>query len=138
MKGEPNMEFSEFTDKLDKLMEERKLNKSTLSKACGIPYTTIDGWYKKGCTDLKVSTLKKLTEYFGLSLDYWLKDDAATEKAPAPEGTEAVSMEQSNRLYDALVAAGLIVDDDLAAQDFQFLGHICDLITDWFSSKHPE
>lgn len=37
-----------FLDKLDNLMHERGLNKNTLSKACGIPYTTIDGWYKKG------------------------------------------------------------------------------------------
>ena len=60
------------------------------------------------------------------------------EKAPAPEGAEAVSMDQSNRLFDALVAAGLIVDDNCAAQDIQFLGHICDLITDWFASKHTK
>ena len=34
-------------DKLDLLMHERGLNKRTLSQACGIPYTTIIGLYKK-------------------------------------------------------------------------------------------
>ena len=66
-----------FLDKLDNLMHERGLNKNTLSKACGIPYTTIDGWYKKGYEGLKVSTLKKLTEYFGKPLEYWLDGDEA-------------------------------------------------------------
>ena len=38
----------DFLEKLNYLMHENNLNKSTLSKACEIPYTTIDGWYKKG------------------------------------------------------------------------------------------
>lgn len=74
-------------------------------------------------------------EYSSVSLSDLIVEK---EKAPAPEGAEAVSMDQSNRLFDALVAAGLIVDDNCAANDIQFLGHICDLITDWFSSKHPK
>lgn len=52
-------------------MEKNHLNKSTLSKACNIPYTTIDGWYKKGYEGLKLTTLRKLAEFFGTSLDYW-------------------------------------------------------------------
>lgn len=36
-----------FLEKLNYLMEQNHLNKSTLSKACDIPYTTIDGWYKR-------------------------------------------------------------------------------------------
>lgn len=32
-----------FLEKLNYLMEQNHLNKSTLSKACDIPYTTIDG-----------------------------------------------------------------------------------------------
>ncbi len=38
----------DFLEKLDYLMKQNNLNKSRLSKACDIPYTTIDGWYKKG------------------------------------------------------------------------------------------
>ena len=128
-----------FTEKLDLLMKQNKLNKSSLSKACGIPYTTIDGWYKKGCSDLKISSLKKLTSYFNLSLDYWLDDEYETiENAPAPEGTEAISRERSDRMYGALVAAGLIVEDDLVPQDIEFLGRVVDLLDVWFASKHRE
>ncbi len=64
-----------FLEKLNYLMEKNHLNKSTLSKACNIPYTTIDGWYKKGYEGLKLTTLKKLAEYFGTSLDYWASED---------------------------------------------------------------
>lgn len=72
-----------FLEKLDSLMNEHNLNKSTLSKACKIPYTTIDGWYKKGYEDLRLSTLKKLASYFNTSLDFWaFDDDYLTEKLP--------------------------------------------------------
>ena len=65
----------DFLEKLDYLMEKNHLNKSTLSKACNIPYTTIDGWYKKGYKGLKLTTLRKLAAYFGTSLDYWASED---------------------------------------------------------------
>ena len=62
----------DFLEKLDYLMLQNSLNKSTLSKNCGIPYTTIDGWYKKGYEGLKLTTLRKLSEYFNLPLDFWI------------------------------------------------------------------
>lgn len=65
----------DFLAKLDYLMEKNHLNKNTLSKACNIPYTTIDGWYKKGYEGLKLTTLRKLANYFGTSLDYWATEE---------------------------------------------------------------
>ena len=64
----------DFLEKLDYLMEKEKLNKHTLSKACGIPYTTIDGWYKKGYEGLKLTSLRKLAQFFDTSLDFWASD----------------------------------------------------------------
>lgn len=66
-----------FLDKLDYLMEERHINKSQLSKESGVPYTTIDGFYKKGTENIKLSTLKKLAAYFNCSLDYLADDNNA-------------------------------------------------------------
>ena len=43
-----------------------------------MPYTTIDGFYKKGSENAKLSTLKKLCSYFDCSLDY-LADDNVNE-----------------------------------------------------------
>ena len=65
-----------FLEKLDYLMKENKLNKNSLSKACQIPYTTIDGWYKKGYEGLKLTTLRKLANYFGTTLDYWVTEES--------------------------------------------------------------
>lgn len=64
-----------LTDKLDLLMAERKINKAELARESGVPYTTIDGFYKKGSENAKLSTLKKLCSYFGCTLDYLADDD---------------------------------------------------------------
>lgn len=64
-----------FLTKLDKLMKDRNINKNQLSKESGVPYTTIDGFYKKGTDNIKLSTLKKLAAYFECSLDYLADDD---------------------------------------------------------------
>lgn len=64
-----------FTDKLDLLMKEKNINKAKLARESGVPYTTIDGFYKKGSDNVKLSTLKKLCNYFNCSLDYLADDD---------------------------------------------------------------
>lgn len=65
----------DFLEKLNYLMDKNSLNKNSLSKACDIPYTTIDGWYKKGYEGLKLTTLRKLASFFGTSLDFWANDN---------------------------------------------------------------
>lgn len=59
-----------FLDLLERLMKERNINKNVLANESGIPYTTIDGWWKKGYDNIRLSTLKKLAAYFNVSLDY--------------------------------------------------------------------
>ena len=70
-----------LTDKLDLLMKERNINKADLARESGVPYTTIDGFYKKGSENAKLSTLKKLCTYFNCTLDY-LADDAVDDSPP--------------------------------------------------------
>lgn len=74
----------DFLEKLNHLMKINSLNKSTLSKACDIPYTTIDGWYKKGYEGLKLTTLRKLSAFFGTSLDYWASESSTQITAKLP------------------------------------------------------
>ena len=62
-----------LTDKLDELMAKKDINRAILAKESGIPYTTIDGFYKKGCENIKLSTLRKLAEYFDITLDELLE-----------------------------------------------------------------
>lgn len=64
-----------FLEKLNLLMERNNYNKNSLSKASGIPYTTIDNWYKRGYDNLQLPTVKKLCSFFHTSLDFWLKED---------------------------------------------------------------
>ncbi|EGT3815320.1 XRE family transcriptional regulator [Clostridioides difficile] len=64
-----------MTEKIDKLLNSKNITKSQLSKESGIPYTTISGFYVKGTDNVKLSTLKKLADYFQCSLDYLVYDD---------------------------------------------------------------
>ncbi len=68
-----------FLEKLDFMMEKHSLNKNTLSKACNIPYTTIDNWYKRGYEGLKLATVRKIATFFDTTLDYWFLDDVTDE-----------------------------------------------------------
>ena len=65
-----------FLEKLDALMEEKGTNKSVLSKESGIPYTTIDGFYKKGYDNAKLPTIKRIASCFGVTIDYLILEDA--------------------------------------------------------------
>lgn len=65
----------DFHDRLRKLMAARGDNNSTLAKNAGIPYTTIDGLFKKGYKNAYVSTMQKLSTYYGVTLDYLLNGD---------------------------------------------------------------
>lgn len=68
-----------FIEKLDLLMKEREINKSTLAKESGIPLSTILSWYdpNKGYENIRVSTLKSLVNYFKCSYDF-LADENIT------------------------------------------------------------
>ena len=59
-----------FLKILDELLNENGLNKRQFSIKSGIPYTTIDGFYKKGYESIRLTTLRKIAEYFNVSLDY--------------------------------------------------------------------
>ena len=64
-----------FTDRLEYLMKKNGIkNKSELARVSDIPYTTIDGFYKKGSDNIKLSTLRKLAKCLHCSLDYLTED----------------------------------------------------------------
>jgi len=64
-----------FLEKIDRLMFDRGINRHTLAAQSGIPYTTIMGLYTKGYDKVQLSTLKRLCDYFGVSLDYLVTED---------------------------------------------------------------
>ncbi len=67
-------------DILKKLMDENHLNNNSLSKESGIPYTTIDGFFKKGTDNIRLSTLVKLADFFNVTLDYLVYNDEIKEE----------------------------------------------------------
>ena len=86
----------DFLQKLDFLMEKYGLNKSSMSQNSGIPYTTIDGWYKKGYDGLKLSTFRKLAAYFNTTLDFWILDDISDPNYGKTFGFEVKSSEMEH------------------------------------------
>lgn len=81
-----------FLEKLDLLMSELNLNKMRLSQLSGVPYTTIDGFYKKGYENAKISTIRKLAKALDVSLDYLIEDEGAQKKSTPPEDEVLLSM----------------------------------------------
>ncbi|MCL2222728.1 MAG: helix-turn-helix transcriptional regulator [Oscillospiraceae bacterium] len=59
-----------FLARLDKLMEERGLNKHTLSQKSEVPYSTINSFYTKGYENAKLVTLTKIARTLGVTLGY--------------------------------------------------------------------
>ena len=76
-----------FLEKLDTLMNQKSLNRKTLSEACGIPYTTIIGFYSKGYEGTRMNTVKELAHFFGVSTDYLIRDEITDPNYgfPAPK-----------------------------------------------------
>ena len=68
-----------FLEILDELMKNRGISRATLARESGIPYTTIDTWYKGKYDNIRLSTLKKLSAYFNVSLDYLMQEAPAKE-----------------------------------------------------------
>lgn len=67
-----------FLEKLDFLIYKNKLNKKKLSEQSGIPRSTIDAFYTQGYYNIKLSTFKKLCDYFGVTMDSMARDDVET------------------------------------------------------------
>jgi len=98
----------ELTEKLDRLMAERGISRGRLASDTGIPYNTIVGFYTKGYKNAKLSNVRRLADYFGVSLDALCNDDAPLPAAgsaraePRQDRYDALS-EKGRRLIDALI-----------------------------------
>ena len=57
------------SDCLKEYMSKHGYTKADISRMSNIPYTTIDGLFKKGDENTKLSTLKKLASLIGCTID---------------------------------------------------------------------
>nr|WP_300129941.1 helix-turn-helix transcriptional regulator [uncultured Butyricicoccus sp.] len=90
-----------LTEKLELLMKEKHLNKRILAHESGIPYTTITSLFSKGYENAKLSTLKGLANFFGVTLDSLCRDelDELVYK-PIEEQASHVSPQEKTLLSD--------------------------------------
>lgn len=66
-------------DKIDYLIKVNCLNKRQLALKSGIPYSTIDGFYKVVYENMRITTLRALCSYFGVTMDSMAYDDREIE-----------------------------------------------------------
>lgn len=66
----------DFLARLNELARKKGFeNTSQLAKASGVPYTTLDNFYRNGYENAKLSTLKKLASCLECSLEYLVNGD---------------------------------------------------------------
>lgn len=126
----------------ERIIEQRKklgLTRIQLAQDLDIPHTTLRN-YETDQREPGHLMLITLSKKFGVTTDYLLGMDEIDEenkKSPEPEGSgEKISMDESNRLFDALVSAGLIRDNiGFSDDDRAFLNHIFGLLDIWCRSK---
>ena len=116
----------DFLEKLTLLMQRDGYNKSTLSKACGIPYTTIDNWFKRGYDGLQLSTLRKLNDFFHTTLEFWARDDITDpdylyKKGPPASVESDTEVPMEMKLFKLFTESNILKDnDDISDDDLEF------------------
>ena len=65
-----------MSKKFDELLINQQLSAYRVSKETGIPQSTLSEW-KSGRSTPKTDKLKKLADYFGVSIEYFLDEDAS-------------------------------------------------------------
>ena len=66
-------------DNLDKLMELKKLTRRELAKEVGLPPSTINSWYNRGCENVTLKALLKISTYFSISIEELVNDHPVQE-----------------------------------------------------------
>ena len=107
-----------FLEKLDYMMQKLAINKSKLSQLSGIPYTTIDAFYKKGFENTKMSTIRKLADALDVSLDYLIIDSITDEEYGKTNGFQLKAGEMEHiKKYRALDPYGKDTVEAVLAQE---------------------
>lgn len=105
-----------ITEKLDKFKQENNYNKADVARLSGIPYTTIDGLYKKGGENTKLSTLRKLANFIGCTIDELTDNTTAKDSRYNlyPETAELVKALSDNpNLRNLMDASRKLAPDDV-------------------------
>lgn len=72
-----------FYDKFLELCNQKNKTPSVVADELGFARSSITKW-KSGAT-LRSANLKRVADYFGVSVSYFSEEDQETEKSPAPD-----------------------------------------------------
>ena len=61
--------------KIDHLMQSRKLNKNTLAHSIGFPKQNIYNWFNRGCDNMTLFSFKTLCDFFNVTMESMAYDD---------------------------------------------------------------
>ena len=67
----------EFLKNLERLMYSQNMNRSDLARACGLSTSTVNSWWNRGCENISLQTLLKLSRCFTKNqvfFSYFLKN----------------------------------------------------------------
>lgn len=59
----------EFLQNLERLMLSYNMNRSELARSCGLSTSTVNSWWNRGCDNISLQTLLKLSKCFNCSLE---------------------------------------------------------------------
>ena len=66
----------DFLERLRYFMDRSEDTDASLAKKSGIPYTTINGLFKRGWEKAQISTIQKICQHYNVSLDYMIYGSA--------------------------------------------------------------
>lgn len=127
-----------WLERLTAIKKESGKTLKQISEESGVPIGTLNKLFAGQTKDPKLDTVRSVVHALGHTLDD-LTDDPPqrTKKSPsaaeAAPGEDHITLEESNRLLDAL---GLTRQgQDLSDDDLAFLEHIIGLLDAWFDKR---
>ena len=126
-----------WLDNLKVMKEQSGMTTKEIAAKSGIPEPTLEKLFAGATKDPKLATMQQLVHFFGRTLDDLDDSPTKTKKSPstaeAAPGEDHITLEESNRLLDAL---GLTREgQDLSDDDLAFLEHIIGLLDAWFDKR---
>lgn len=86
-----------FWDNYDTLCRSSGKSPNFVAQSLGFSTGTVT-WWKKGKIPQN-ATLKKIADYFGVSVDYLLGNEKQKEEVPSEEGTSVVVVSRSGKRF---------------------------------------
>lgn len=95
----------DFLQRIDQLAKAKGIkNRAQLAEKSGIPYTTLDNLYRLGYENVKLTTLRKLADCLGCSLDYLVYGEEKTRPQLSRRVEEMIQRDEKYREIVELLA----------------------------------